>query len=93
MAAGLKLLIPFVIVIPGIIAFNLFSGEMEANAGNVMAVYEQAAATPHQGDTILSWIHVGQWLIQRRRPRSLVLTHWLQIGLAGCGENCGVESV
>ena len=52
LAAGLKLLIPFVIVIPGIIAFNLFSGEMEANAGNVMAVYEQAATTPHQGDTI-----------------------------------------
>ena len=52
LAAGLKLLNPFVIVIPGIIAFNLFSGEMEANAGNVMAVYEQAATTPHQGDTI-----------------------------------------
>ena len=31
-AAGLKLLIPFVIVFPGIAAFNLFSGEMAAEA-------------------------------------------------------------
>jgi SSS family solute:Na+ symporter len=28
-AAGMKLLIPFVVVIPGIIAFNLYSGEMK----------------------------------------------------------------
>lgn len=52
LAAGLKLLIPFVIVIPGIIAFNLFSGEMEANAGPVLAAYEQAAAMPQQGNTV-----------------------------------------
>ena len=45
LAASLKLLIPFIIVIPGIIAFNLFGTEMSANAGNVMAVYEQAAAS------------------------------------------------
>jgi SSS family solute:Na+ symporter len=31
-AAGLKLLIPFVIVFPGIVAFNLFSNEMAAEA-------------------------------------------------------------
>lgn len=31
-AAGLKLLIPFVIVLPGIAAFNLFSGDMAAEA-------------------------------------------------------------
>ena len=31
-AAGLKLLIPFVIVLPGIAAFNLFSSEMAAEA-------------------------------------------------------------
>ena len=48
LAAGLKLIIPFIIVIPGIIAFNLFSGDMEASAnedavdGNVFAVYETA---------------------------------------------------
>jgi SSS family solute:Na+ symporter len=52
LAGFLKLLIPFVIVIPGIIAFNLFSSDMEAraNAANkgisTMAVYEQAAANP-----------------------------------------------
>jgi SSS family solute:Na+ symporter len=31
-AAGMKLLIPFVIVVPGIIAFNLFSGDMQNQA-------------------------------------------------------------
>jgi solute:Na+ symporter, SSS family len=46
LAGFLKLLIPFVIVIPGIIAFNLFSSEMEARAGDSLAVYEQAAANP-----------------------------------------------
>lgn len=46
LAAGLKLLIPFVIVIPGIIAFNLFSKEMEQNAGDQLAAYEQAVTQP-----------------------------------------------
>jgi SSS family solute:Na+ symporter len=46
LAAGLKLVIPFVIVIPGIIAFNLFSKEMETSAGNYLSAYEQAAANP-----------------------------------------------
>jgi len=35
LAAGLKLLIPFIIVIPGIIAFNLFSTDMETRANEV----------------------------------------------------------
>ncbi len=43
LAAGLKLIIPFVIVIPGIIAFNLFSTEMEASAGDYLAEYSAAA--------------------------------------------------
>ncbi|WP_372847129.1 SLC5 family protein [Pontiella sp.] len=46
LAGFLKLVVPFVIVIPGIIAFNLFSKDMEANAGDQWAVYEQAAANP-----------------------------------------------
>jgi solute:Na+ symporter, SSS family len=46
LAGFLKLLIPFVIVIPGIIAFNLYHGEMEKNAGVHLAAYEQAAANP-----------------------------------------------
>ena len=44
LAAFLKLIIPFVIVIPGIIAFNLFSADMEKSAGDTLAVYEQAVA-------------------------------------------------
>jgi SSS family solute:Na+ symporter len=46
LAAGLKLIIPFVIVIPGIIAFNLYSKDMEKNAGDQLAVYEQAITNP-----------------------------------------------
>lgn len=46
LAGFLKLLIPFVIVIPGIIAFNLYHGEMEKNAGDHLAAYEQVAADP-----------------------------------------------
>jgi SSS family solute:Na+ symporter len=42
LAGALKLVIPFVIVIPGIIAFNLFSKDMEKSAGNHLAAYEQA---------------------------------------------------
>jgi len=45
-AGALKLIVPFVIVIPGIIAFNLYSKDMEKNAGDTMAVYETAAAKP-----------------------------------------------
>ncbi len=50
-AGFLKLLVPFVIVIPGIIAFNLFSSEMAEGAnkdagGNVFALYEEAQADP-----------------------------------------------
>ncbi|MEN8254729.1 MAG: sodium/solute symporter [Verrucomicrobiota bacterium] len=46
LAAGLKLIIPFVIVIPGIIAFNLYSADMEKSADEHLAVYEQAIANP-----------------------------------------------
>ncbi|MBN1421946.1 MAG: sodium/solute symporter [Planctomycetes bacterium] len=46
-AAGLKLLIPFVIVIPGIIAFNLYAGDMAEKAANdpkIIAANEEALA-------------------------------------------------
>jgi SSS family solute:Na+ symporter len=43
-AAALKLLIPFIIVIPGVIAFNLFSGEMrQAAAKENQTVLDQLA--------------------------------------------------
>jgi SSS family solute:Na+ symporter len=44
LAAGLKLIVPFFIVIPGIIAFNLYSKDMEqnANAESYFASYKQA---------------------------------------------------
>ncbi len=49
-AAGLKLIIPFIIVIPGMIAYNLYSSDMKAEAvdtnANVIATFEQAKADP-----------------------------------------------
>ena len=51
-AAGLKLLIPFIVVMPGMIAFNLFSGDMrvEADKGNarVLALYAEAKRAPER---------------------------------------------
>jgi SSS family solute:Na+ symporter len=48
-AAFLKLLIPFVIVIPGIIAFNLFSGDMqlEASRDNTPLMVKYLKANPN----------------------------------------------
>lgn len=44
LAGALKLVIPFVIVIPGIIAFNLYHKDMESKTGDQIALYEAAAA-------------------------------------------------
>lgn len=42
-AAALKLVIPFVVVIPGIMAFNLFASDLRSNAANLnAAITEQA---------------------------------------------------
>ena len=51
LAAGLKLVIPFVIVIPGIIAFNLFSGEMKqaAEKGTTLEQFEACKAALAEG--------------------------------------------
>lgn len=43
-AAFLKLLIPFVVVIPGIMAFNLFSGDLQSNAAKSNAAIIESAA-------------------------------------------------
>lgn len=47
-AAFLKLIIPFVVVIPGILAFNLFSGDLKAEADrkNAAAIAQLATAPP-----------------------------------------------
>ncbi len=47
-AAFLKLLIPFVIVVPGIMAFNLFAGEMQVSArrDNAPVLAQYLAANP-----------------------------------------------
>jgi len=49
-AAGLKLLIPFIIVFPGIIAFNLYKGDMKAEAvdtnAQALALFEEVQSDP-----------------------------------------------
>ncbi len=49
-AAGMKLIVPFIIVIPGIIAFNLYAKEMQNEAGrgnqNVLDQLDKAQADP-----------------------------------------------
>ncbi len=49
-AAALKLIIPFIIVFPGIIAFNLYSGDMKIEAVDtnspVLAKFEEVKANP-----------------------------------------------
>ncbi len=61
-AAGMKLIIPFVIVIPGIIAFNLYSGQLSEidarkNAGEWTAL-EQHLGKPESGHAFVANI---QW--------------------------------
>lgn len=49
-AAALKLLIPFVVIVPGIIAYNLFNGDMQQQADNKnvasLAAVEASGKTP-----------------------------------------------
>ncbi len=62
-AAALKLIIPFIIVIPGIIAFNLFSDDMASEAAKdekiiknnreVLELFEEAKAGSGEGGFVL----------------------------------------
>jgi len=49
-AAGLKLIIPFIIVFPGMIAFNLYSSDMKTEASDnnteILAAFEEVRANP-----------------------------------------------
>ncbi len=88
LAAGLKLIIPFVIVIPGIIAFNLFSNEMEENAGDHLAVYQQAVANP---ETIKVFNVDAKWAVANVEKTAEIEAFNATV-IARVGEN-DVESV
>ncbi len=51
-AAGLKLIIPFLIVFPGVIAFNLYSGSMAQKATEDFLKNYEAAAQTETGTTV-----------------------------------------
>lgn len=58
-AAFLKLIIPFIVCIPGIIAFTLYSGRMHQNAmemkalnGPVLAVFAEVEETPQSSEVL-----------------------------------------
>ena len=58
-AAFMKLLIPFIVIFPGMIALNLFSGDMKANAEKAsateMARFEEVKANPTSDATLFSF--------------------------------------
>jgi len=58
-AAGLKLIIPFVIVIPGIISFNLFQSEMAEEAArsnrSVVDRFDQVRSDPASAGVVFSF--------------------------------------
>ena len=66
-ASFLKLIIPFVIVIPGIIAFNLYSGsmKMEASRDNASVMAKYAKANPQT-----------EMVIVQNSPADSVLASW-----------------
>jgi SSS family solute:Na+ symporter len=55
-AALMKLIIPFIIVMPGMIAFNLYSGDMQAAAKpdneRVLGIYAEAKSAPASAKTV-----------------------------------------
>jgi SSS family solute:Na+ symporter len=55
-AALIKLIIPFIIVMPGMIAFNLFSSDMQAAAKpsneRVLRIYEESKSAPASAKTV-----------------------------------------
>ncbi len=58
-AAFMKLLIPFIVIFPGMIALNLFGADMKANADKAsakeMARFEEVKANPTSGETLFSF--------------------------------------
>ncbi len=79
-AAGMKLLIPFVVVIPGIIAFNLYSGEMkEIDARKNATEYTALAAhlgKPESGHAFAPGI---QWARLNPQQAAEIDTHNLAV--------------
>lgn len=70
-AAFLKPIIPFVVVIPGIMAFNLFSGDMLRPGGS----YDYDSAFPVLARNLVSrirWSRGSCW----QRWRELSSAHW-----------------
>ena len=76
LAAGLKLIIPFVIVFPGIAAYNLYAGQMADAAtkdtNTVLAQYEEAKAA---GDELIVFPFAEDWAEQHPR-KSVELATW-----------------
>ena len=58
-AAFMKLLIPFIVIFPGMIALNLYGADMKANADKAsateMARFEEVKANPTSGATLFSF--------------------------------------
>lgn len=78
-AAAMKLLIPFVIVFPGIIAFNLYSDEMAAAAATDnqprLMRYEAAVAAPDAPGSLTVFAFDADWA-QQHPQQATELAAW-----------------
>ncbi len=91
-AAGMKLIIPFVIVVPGIIAFNLYSrdlAEIDArkNAAEWTAL-EQHLGRPDSGHAFVANI---QWARLHREKSAAIDAHNLAVLRAKGGDTAGLN--
>ncbi|MCB9881383.1 MAG: sodium/solute symporter [Planctomycetes bacterium] len=84
-AAGLKLLIPFVIVFPGMIAFNLYSDDMASAAStdneSLLARYETARANPEAPASQVLFTFDEEWA-EKNPEKAVELAAWNDTVLA-----------
>lgn len=92
-AAALKLVIPFVIVFPGIIAFNLFSDDMAGAASRdnapILAAYEAAKADP-SAETSLLVVEMEKTWAEQNPQLAVEIGAWNDVVNAAAAER-GVE--
>lgn len=92
-AAALKLIIPFVIVFPGIIAFNLYSGNMAENAAvandPVIEEFNAAQATPELDMT--KFVYNDNWAELHPQMAAQIDSHNSKVEEAAAASGAQIE--
>ncbi len=73
-AAFLKLLIPFVVVIPGILAYNLYRDDLKASADEKNAAAIQAVVNDPDADKTVYFV-TGEYLLQNHEKGRELVAH------------------